>query len=87
MSSNVWVGGMRADTLYRLRAEWVSGSSVKSGDWMPFHTGLLDGDTAPVSIPVPYSGESAASNPVLIYSARRPSAAVNGPSQPTFRAA
>lgn len=69
VSSNVWVAGMRSDTEYRLRAEWESGGKVKAGDWAPFRTGLLDGDTAPVSVPTPYAGGSAASNPVLIYSA------------------
>jgi len=69
VSSNVWVAGMRADTVYQLRPEWISGTNVKSGDGLPFHTGLLDGDTAPVSIPVAYAGGSAASNPVLIFSA------------------
>ncbi|HVP00265.1 MAG TPA: aryl-sulfate sulfotransferase [Bryobacteraceae bacterium] len=68
ISNNVWVAGMRADTEYRMRPEWISGTSVKSGDWAPFHTGLLDGRTAPVSITVPRTGGSPASEGVLIYS-------------------
>ncbi len=68
ISNNVWVAGMRADTEYQLRPEWTTGTSVKSGHWTPFHTGLLDGNTAPVSITVPRVGGSSA-EPVLIYSA------------------
>jgi arylsulfate sulfotransferase len=67
-SSNIWVAGMRSDTEYRLRPEWQTGATVKSGDWAAFHTGLLDGDTAAVSIPVPYAG-SAASDAVQLYAA------------------
>jgi arylsulfate sulfotransferase len=69
ISNNIWVAGMRADTEYRMRPEWISGSTVKSGDWAPFHTGLLDGSTPPVSILVPRAGGSSVSDPVLIYSA------------------
>jgi arylsulfate sulfotransferase len=69
VSSNIWVAGMRSDTTYQLRPEWMTGTNVKPGDWAPFHTGLLNGDTPPVSIPVPYAGGSAVSDPVLIYSA------------------
>ena len=33
ISNNIWIAGMRAETEYQLRAEWVSGSSVKPGSW------------------------------------------------------
>lgn len=69
ISNNIWVAGMRSDSGYRLRPEWTSGSSVKPGNWLPFHTGMLDGSTAPVSILVPRVGGSPASEPVLIHSA------------------
>jgi arylsulfate sulfotransferase len=69
ISSNVWVAGMRSDTVYQLRPEWMTGTRVALGDWAPFHTGLLDGETAPVSIPTPYAGGSSVSDPVLVYSA------------------
>ena len=85
ISSNVLVGGMRSDTVYQLRPEWVTGAKIAMGDWAPFH-GLLDGNTAPVSIPTPYAGGSAASDPVLLYSA----IALDGgepSSPPIFRAA
>jgi hypothetical protein len=67
-SNNVYVAGMHADTDYRLRAEWLNGESVKPGPWMPFHTGVLDGDFPPVSIAVPRAAGAAASEPVLIHS-------------------
>jgi arylsulfate sulfotransferase len=69
ISNNVWVAGMRADTEYRLRPEWTSGGEVKSGDWAPFHTGLLDGSTAPVTIKVPRPNGAPVSEPALIFSA------------------
>jgi arylsulfate sulfotransferase len=67
-SGNAYVAGMLPDSDYRLRAEVVNGSDVKQGTWMPFHTGLLDGDFPPVSIAVPRAGGSTVSEPVLINS-------------------
>ena len=42
------------------------------GSWMPFRTGLLDGDFPPVSIPVPRASGSTVSDPVLIHSVASP---------------
>jgi len=67
-SNNVYVAGMQADSGYRLRAEFESGNNVKLGSWMPFHTGLLDGDFPPVSVAVPRASGSIPSEPVLIHS-------------------
>ena len=67
ISNNVWVAGMRADTQYRMRPEWTSGSRVKSGAWLPFQTGLLDGHTAPVSVAVPRVGGAPVSESVWIF--------------------
>jgi hypothetical protein len=67
-SNNVYVAGMRADSDYRLRAELESGNNVKPGSWMPFHTGLLDGDFPPISVAVPRASGSVVSEPVLIHS-------------------
>ena len=47
LSNNILVAGMRADTEYRLRQELVTGGAVKPGAWLPFHTGMLDGDFSP----------------------------------------
>jgi hypothetical protein len=68
ISNNVWVAGMRADTEYRMRPEWTKGSSVKSGDWAPFHTGMLDGNTPPLKVTVPRANDSPASEGLVIYS-------------------
>ena len=69
ISSNTYVAGMRAETDYRLRGEWITGGKVKTGDWLPFHTAMLDGNFAPVSVTVPRAGGAPVSEPVLIYSA------------------
>ena len=67
-SNNVFVAGMRADSDYRLRAEFVSGSDVIMGSWMTFHAGVLDGDFPPVSIAVPRDTGSSTAEPVLVLS-------------------
>jgi len=67
-SSNVYVAGMRAGMNFELRSEVVTGASVKAGSWMPFRTGLLDGEFPPISIPVPRAAGSTVSDPVLIHS-------------------
>ncbi len=78
ISNNLWVAGMRADTEYRMRPEWTTGTSVKAGDWAQFHTGLLDGGTAPVTITVPRPDGPPSPEPVLIYAAT----ALGGGKQP-----
>src|SRR5262249_46739031 len=67
-TNNVYVAGMRADSDYRLRAEFGSGNNTKVGSWLSFHSGLLDGDSPPISVAVPRAGDSIASEPVLIHS-------------------
>ena len=69
LTNNVYVAGMRADADYRMRSEVVSGSSVQAGSWMPFHTGMLDGNFPPVSIPVRRAAGSTVSEPVILMSA------------------
>lgn len=75
ISNNVLVAGMRADTEYRMRAEWSGSGGEKHGEWLPFRTGLLDGNLAPVTVAVPRSGP--ASSGVLIYSAASASSAAH----------
>jgi arylsulfate sulfotransferase len=67
ISSNVLVAGMRADTEYRMRSEWNGAGGGKHSEWLPFRTGILDGNLAPVSVAVPRSGRD--SGGVIIYSA------------------
>jgi hypothetical protein len=60
---------MRADTDYRMRSEVVSGNDVTAGAWIPFHTGMLDGNFPPVSVAVPRAPGSTVSEPVVMHSA------------------
>jgi hypothetical protein len=69
MSNNVLVAGMRPDTEYRLSSQLVNGTSVKQGDWLPFHTAMLDGSVAPVTVTVPNTGAASATDPILIFGA------------------
>jgi len=49
ISCNVYVAGTRAETEYRLRAEWIAGGSVKAGDWLPLFTPVCWTATSPPS--------------------------------------
>ena len=69
ISSNVYVAGMRADTEYRLRSEVTAGGSMSPGDWLPFHTGILDGDFPARVGRSPANGWLYSSEPVIIFSA------------------
>jgi hypothetical protein len=83
ISNNVWVAGMRANSEYRMRSELVHGKEIKQGAWLPFHSGMVDGEFAPATVVVPRAGGSSVSSPVLIHSAvslgssRRPFATGN----------
>ena len=68
ISNNVLVAGMRADTEYKLRAEVTAPGKQKPGAWLSFHTGILDGNFAPVSVSTPRVPGSVASEPVVIFS-------------------
>jgi arylsulfate sulfotransferase len=68
LSSNVYVAGMRADTEYQMRSEVITGSKVTSGSYLPFHTGMLDGNFAPVVVSVPRASKDDP-EPVIIFSA------------------
>lgn len=52
LSNNQYIAGMRADTDYEMRAEVATNGNAKPGEWIPFHTGLLDGRFAPLTHPV-----------------------------------
>ena len=69
LSSNVYVAGMRADAAYQMREEVVTGSKVKSGDWLAFHTGLLDGNFPPVSVTKTAGPRPGEAEPILVHSA------------------
>jgi arylsulfate sulfotransferase len=69
ISSNALVAGMRADTEFKLRQEVTTAGHEKDGEWLPFRTGILDGDFPPVSVAVPRASGSIASEPVVIFAA------------------
>src|SRR5579863_7691417 len=48
VSNNVLVAGMRADTEYQMRSEVSGAGGEKHGEWLPFRTGILDGNFPPV---------------------------------------
>jgi len=68
ISSNAYVAGMRPDTEYKIRSEVISGEKITPGEYLPFHTGMLDGNFPPVEIAVPKASKDG-SEPVIIYSA------------------
>ena len=76
ISNNVLVAEMRAQTEYQMRSELSGAGGEKHGEWLPFRTGILDGNFPPVSIAVPRS--SGPSRGVLIYS----SASASGQARP-----
>jgi arylsulfate sulfotransferase len=77
-SNNVYVAGMRAGTTYQLRAELVNGNDITAGSWMPFQTGVLDGDFPPISVAVERPAGSRPLDSVLILSV----ASSGGPKRP-----
>lgn len=68
VSSNAYVAGMRPDTEYKIRSEVTSGGKVTPSDYLPFHTGMLDGNFPPVEIVIPDASKDG-SEPVIIHSA------------------
>lgn len=74
ISNNVLVAGMRAETGYLLREEVIAGGHETDGKWLPFRTGMLDGDFPAVSVAVPRASGSVASDPVVVFSAASASA-------------
>lgn len=68
LTNNVLVAGMRAETGYLLREEVIRGGHEEDGNWLPFRTGILDGNFPPVSVTVPRASGSVPSEPVLVVS-------------------
>ena len=69
ITNNVLVAGMRAETEYKMRPEIITGGKEKAGAWLSFHTGIIDGELAPVSVGIHRVSGSVASEPVVIFSA------------------
>lgn len=68
ISSNVYVAGMRPDSEYKLRSEVITNGKVTAGDYLPFHTGMLDGNFPPVVVALPRASKDDP-EPVIVYSA------------------
>ncbi len=68
VGNNLYVAGMRADTAYQMRAEVLGGSKVVGGDWLSFHTGLLDGNFPLVTTTKAAAKMSDMSEPFLVHS-------------------
>ena len=68
VSTNDYVAGMLADSVYQMREEVVTKSGVKPGEWKTFHTGISDGNFMPVSVPVPAPFGRVVAEPVLVHS-------------------
>lgn len=71
-SSNQYVAGMRADSPYDLRAEVLTSGKASSGPVVPFHTGIVDGKLAPLSIGQSRDAAVPVSEPLLLYSIEMP---------------
>jgi hypothetical protein len=67
-SSNQYVAGIYADAEYRMRSEVVSSGASKTGDWLTFHTGLLDGRFPLATVIKAHSGSQSASEPLIVRS-------------------
>lgn len=44
LTNNVYIAGMHADSVYEMRSEVTGGADAKTGKWLPFHTGMVDGN-------------------------------------------
>ena len=66
--SYVYVAGMTADSGYRMRSEVVSAGGSKTGEWLPFHTGLLDGRFPPATVVTPRTGGPAPAERLIVRS-------------------
>jgi hypothetical protein len=72
LSNNVLVAGMQADRAYHMRSEVVTGTKVEAGAWLPFHTGMHDGDFPPLKVSIPRADQSAVAEPVVLRSVAAP---------------
>jgi arylsulfate sulfotransferase len=71
-SSNTYVAGMRADSLYEIYAEVLTGGQVRSGQTVSFRTGIIDGHFAPLSVAIPRQKQETSIEQLLIYAVELP---------------
>ncbi len=64
---------MRADSVYQMRSELVNGGNVQAGEWMSFHTGLLNGRFPSVVTETPRAaGSTAVAEGIVVRSLTEP---------------
>ncbi|HCC59335.1 MAG TPA: hypothetical protein DEQ47_19145 [Solibacterales bacterium] len=68
LGNSLYVAGMRPDSSYQMREEVLTGSQVKEGDWLAFHTGLLDGNFPAVTVTTPAVHRTGVAESVIIHS-------------------
>jgi arylsulfate sulfotransferase len=71
-TSNIYVAGMRADSLYAMRPEVVTGQQVRRGPSVPFHTGIIDGRLGPLKVTNPGQQKTISRESLLIFSMEEP---------------
>lgn len=71
-SRNICVAGMRADSLYAMRPEVVTGQQVRPGPTVPFHTGIIDGRLGPFKVTDPGQQKTISREALLIFSMEEP---------------
>lgn len=67
-TNNVYIAGMRADTEYQIRAETIKDGKVTTCDWLPFHTGIMDGNSPSFTTSVSKPGKVDQTDGILIRS-------------------
>lgn len=67
-SQNIYVAGMRADSDYEMRGELSDAGGMKPDAWLPFHTGLLDGQFPPARTQLGRAPGQAAADVLLVRS-------------------
>ena len=72
-SSNLYVAGMRAESVYEMHAEVLTRSQAVVGAAVSFQTGISDGDLAAFKMAVPREQRSDTAEPLLVYSIEIPS--------------
>jgi arylsulfate sulfotransferase len=68
VTNNVYVAGMHADSVYVMRSEVSGSADAKTGKWLPFHTGMVDGKFTHVETTYRDPGHYSAADGIIIRS-------------------
>ena len=66
VTNNVYLAGMHADSVYEMRSEVTGGADAKTGKWLPFHTGMVDGKFVHVETTYRDPGHYSAADGIII---------------------